>query len=174
MMFDKQVYEKYFEKKISKNELDEILDINILKKEGVMIESLKYAIDYQDSEYLYYLIYTLHLKECKFNFEELIEYLNILLLELWHNVHEDIVRLLEKYGNEKSVDILYEAIFLKLDYLEWDENYSFERRCVMAISKIHTSGSEKILRELESSSNEMISDVATKQLIKRYGVIDGN
>ena len=35
--------------------------------------------------------------------------------------------------SEKSIKYLYDAIELQPEYLEWDDNYAFEVKCVRAI-----------------------------------------
>ena len=65
---------------------------------------------------------------------------------------------LEKY--------LYDAIELHPEYLEWDDSYAFELKCVRAISHIGMKKSYSYLEELCTHSNAVIREMAQRQLKK--------
>ncbi|MDR6340044.1 hypothetical protein HNQ91_003109 [Filimonas zeae] len=59
-----------------------------------------------------------------------------LLGEDWHFKHEDIVLILQDLKSIDSVGALYNAVFLKLEYLNYDESYSLARKCIHALGTI--------------------------------------
>ena len=59
-----------------------------------------------------------------------------LLLEDWHHSHEDLVDIMESYGNASNVDPLQKAFNLSLPYMEYNQHYSFHRKLLYAIQKL--------------------------------------
>ena len=45
----------------------------------------------------------------------------------WHNQHENLVNLIQKISHESSMLFWEKAIGMNLAYMEWDDNYSFEK-----------------------------------------------
>ncbi len=89
-----------------------------------------------------------------------------LLISDWHYKHEDIATLLQKISSEKSIKYLYDAIELHPEYLEWDDNYAFEVKCVQAIYHIGMEKSYSYLEELCKHPNVVIRETAQRQLKK--------
>lgn len=56
----------------------------------------------------------------------------------------------------KSIKYLYDAIELHPEYLEWDDNYAFEVKCVRAIFHIGMEKSYSYLEELCKHPNAVI------------------
>lgn len=79
---------------------------------------------------------------------------------------EEIVTLLQKICSEKSIKYLYDAIELHPQYLEWDDNYAFEVKCVRAIYHIGKEKSFSYLEELCEHPNAVIREMAQRQLKK--------
>ncbi|MEY8712549.1 hypothetical protein [Mangrovibacter phragmitis] len=90
--------------------------------------------------------------------------LNELLLSDWHNKHEDLVRIIENKKSKSSVDYLYNAIFMKLEYMDYDDDYVFATKCVRALSKIGGDAAMKKLKLLCASGNNIIKDRAMKEI----------
>ena len=82
-----------------------------------------------------------------------------------------MVRLLQTIADTGSLKYIYEAISLKLDYLSWDENYAFEVKCVRALYYIGGSNAQSYLEKLSRDDNEIIQNMAKRQLSK---IIDQN
>ena len=59
-----------------------------------------------------------------------------LLLEDWHHSHEDLVDIIESYGNASNVVTLQKAFSLSLTYMEYNHYYSFHRKLLYAILKL--------------------------------------
>ena len=59
-----------------------------------------------------------------------------LLLEDWHHSHEDLVDIIESYGNTSNVVTLQKAFDLSLPYMEYNHHYSFHRKLLYAIQKL--------------------------------------
>ena len=59
-----------------------------------------------------------------------------LLLETWHHSHEDLVDIIESYGNASNVAILQKAFNLSLPYMGYNHHYSFHRKLLYAILKL--------------------------------------
>ena len=59
-----------------------------------------------------------------------------LLLEDWHHSHEDLVDIIESYGNASNVATLQKAFNLSLPYMEYNLHYSFHRKLLYAILKL--------------------------------------
>lgn len=67
-------------------------------------------------------------------------------IEKWHYKHEDLARLLKEYRSPSSVDVLYLAANLKLEYLDFDDNYSLAVKCIWGINSI---GNENAIQKLK-------------------------
>ena len=59
-----------------------------------------------------------------------------LLLEDWHHSHEDLVDIIESYGNASNVTTLQKAFSLSLPYMAYNHHYSFHRKLLYAILKL--------------------------------------
>lgn len=92
--------------------------------------------------------------------------LNKLLISDWHFQHENIVLILQKISSVESLEYLYNAIGLHLQYLEWDDNYAFEVKCIRAIYYIGKEKSCSYLDKLCKHSNKIISEMAQRQIKK--------
>lgn len=88
-----------------------------------------------------------------------------LLVSDSHSRHEDIARNLQKLKSPESIESLYAAALLKLDYLDFDENFALARKCTWALSAINTSESRKKLELLAQCDNEIIRGFAKKRLV---------
>ena len=63
------------------------------------------------------------------------QYENLLLTD-WHHSHEDLVDIIESYGNTSNVATLQKAFSLSLPYMEYNHHYSFHRKLLYAILKL--------------------------------------
>jgi len=93
-----------------------------------------------------------------------ISVLNRLIIEKWHEKHEDLARLLGDFKSETSVDFLFEAAQTNFDYLDYDDDYVFADKCIRAIAKINTHESVIRLKQLSLSDNVKIRESANKHL----------
>lgn len=137
-----------------------------------LLSEMVMTFESQDAERLGYLIYALFLwderiGEQKANeLEKFLDILNELLISDWHYKHEDITLLLQKISSDKSIKYLYDAIELHPEYLAWDDNYSFEVKCVRALYYIGKEKSFSYLDKLCKHSNSVIREMAQRQIKK--------
>ena len=68
--------------------------------------------------------------------KKLLSQYETLLLEDWHHSHEDLVDIIESYGNASNVATLQKAFNLSLPYMEYNHHYSFHRKLLYAILKL--------------------------------------
>ena len=68
--------------------------------------------------------------------KKLLSQYETLLLEDWHHSHEDLVDIIESYGNASNVATLQKAFNLFLPYMEYNHHYSFHRKLLYAIQKL--------------------------------------
>jgi len=92
--------------------------------------------------------------------------LSKLLIENWHEEHEEIARILQfKVKILESLDDLTKAIALKFDYMIERGNYEpFVIKCMHAIADLHTEASTSKLKELANSKDPIIKKAAQYQL----------
>lgn len=84
----------------------------------------------------------------------------------WHNQHENLVNLIQKISHESSMLFWEKAIGMNLAYMEWDDNYSFEKKCIRAIYHIGQNESASILIKIMESENVEIRNMAKHELDK--------
>ncbi|CDG95454.1 conserved hypothetical protein [Xenorhabdus bovienii str. puntauvense] len=96
-----------------------------------------------------------------------IHILNILILMQWHNSHEDLARLLQRYKDPSSVDALYQVSNFELEYLDFDDSYALAVKCIWGLGDIGTPEALEKLKILSTSDNEIIKENAINQLKRR-------
>lgn len=172
MNLAENLFELYFTNQISLE--------NFIKKIGVfengfledLLGQIDEAIKLKNVLRLEHLIYSLCLwndciKEKKTpGLELFLNKLNELLVADWHHSHEDIILLLQKISSVESLQYLYDAIELRPQYLVWDNNYAFEVKCIRALYYIGREKSFSYLERLCKHSNEVIRDMAQRQIKK--------
>lgn len=166
------LFNAYFMNKISLEVFTNKLGIYEDEFSDYLLLDMVMAFDSQDAERLGYLIYPLFLwdeqmgEHKAYELEKFLDILNELLISDWHHKHEDITLLLQKISSEKSIKYLYDAIELHPEYLAWDDNYSFEVKCVRAIYYIGKKKSFSYLEKLCRHSNNVIREMAQRQIKK--------
>lgn len=93
-----------------------------------------------------------------------ISILNELILSKWHYKHEDLALILQHYQQASSVNPLYQASSLNLDYLDFDDSYALAVKCIWALGDIGTQEALEKLEILSNSDNDIIKANAIKQL----------
>ena len=119
----------------------------------------------QDSELLEYaLVYYYH---AGFHQDHCSD-LEVLLVEGWHNQHEEIARIMQmKVHCECSVEPLSQAIVNKYEYLfEQGDYYPFVRKCFFAMGSLKTEKARKELVKYISDPDSTIRDLAQEQLTR--------
>ncbi|GFI16476.1 hypothetical protein IMSAGC009_01641 [Lachnospiraceae bacterium] len=166
MNLSKDLFLRYFSNKITQNELYVSIGVNDIEFEHFLLTELIHAYKQEDAEMIEYLIFTIFLAEEKLNIASFLDILNKLILCRWHKKHEDIALLLQKIRISESVEYLYKAVFLKPAYLEWDDNYAFEKKCIHAIAKCGNQEAVDKLKLLATNKNKIIRLCAEQQLQK--------
>ena len=85
-----------------------------------------------------------------------------LLLETWHHSHEDLVDIIESYGNSSNVATLQKAFNLSLPYMEYNHHYSFHRKLLYAILKLAPEQFAQIRKAVQSK----LCDTLKKESLK--------
>lgn len=172
MELTESLFNLYFKNQINREDFIEKIGIYENDFLEQLLHEMNEAFNLQNAGRVEHLIYTLFLwdeqigKENVHGLEKFIDKLNEMLVSDWHHNHEDIVRLLQKISSVKSMQYLYDAIELHPQYLAWDDNYAFEVKCVRAIYHIGKKESFPYLEKLCKHSNEVIREMAQRQLNK--------
>ena len=166
MNLSNSIFEKYFMNKISKEDLLYEIECGNPQFEETLKKELEIVISTKDKKRLEYLIYTLLLTEDNINIHSYVNILNELLISDWHEQHENIAMILQKIHSPKSVNYLKKAIYLKPQYLEWDENCAFEIKCIWALGYIKNQDAKEVLEKLLKEENKLLAENAKRQLEK--------
>lgn len=149
-------------KKISK---DDFLKLNGIKRDQLsekIFSNISEAAKNKsahDLELAVYLIFEYDVYR-----QDLIEVLNKLLADNWHEQHENIAMLLQEYNSSSSIPYLVQTIKTEHDYLKYDTNFALAVKCIWALGDIGNDDAKKQLSELVSSDNKIISENAKKQI----------
>lgn len=117
----------------------------------------------QDSELLeYVLVYYYHTGFHEIHCSDL----EALIVEDWHNQHEEIARILQlKVSCKCSIEPLSQAIKNKYEYLfEQDDYYPFVRKCFFAIGSLKTEEAKNELKKYTGDPDSIIRNLAQEQL----------
>ena len=168
MVFDNELFAKYFQKAITREELVKQLDCLDPNYEETLLAEINDAEKTCDATRLEYLVYALQIgmSTRQMNLQIFVDSLDKLLLEMWHTQHENIVSVLQTAASEQSLDFLARAIDLNPEYLSWDDNSSFEKKCVRAIYQIGKEKARPYLEVLRKHSNIQVRELACKQIEK--------
>ncbi len=163
MNYSKDIYIEYYDR----GQDVEYLRDKLVPDDTCFTELLKQDIEEtklsRDAEMLELQMLPLYIFETQIDFSELVSILNDLLIEDWHEQHENIVTLLEDILSPSSVPFLKSAIEKKYNYLNWDTNKSFERKCIWTLGKIGTDQAYLVLKEC-SKMISPLSEYANEQL----------
>lgn len=95
------------------------------------------------------------------------EALSRLLLEEWHESHEDIVFELGLIGDPRSIPAILQAAQSHIEYLErWGNLHEFQRKCAYALARIGTNESRDALEVLAASEDGHLREYAKEGLAK--------
>lgn len=147
---------------ISKQELIKLYPVPLTDE--YLIDELKSAINKKDSKALSFTMILVYFRE--FFSNDLLPILEPILVEDWHQSHEDIAFLLQKLKSPSSAKWLFQAATMNFDYLEYDEFFALARKCMWALAAINTPESRKMIQELATVDNEVICEHAEEQLEK--------
>lgn len=96
---------------------------------------------------------------------DLVPILSALLLESWHQQHEDIALMLQELKDARAVDSLLAAATMKFNHLlEWNNLSEFQRKCTWALADIGTAAAHRALVQLSKNQDSVLSQFATERL----------
>lgn len=99
--------------------------------------------------------------------ESLVPIFNKILLEDWHDSHEDIVFELGLIGNPSSTKSIALAAKIPFRYMEeWGNLHEFQRKCAYALARIGTEESHNALEKLSKSSDIYLQEYGQEGLQK--------
>ena len=88
-----------------------------------------------------------------------------LLLEHWHDLHEDIVFDLGLLGEPSAVQVILKAANIPFAHLvEWSNLHEFQRKCAYALARIATEESRAALETLARSTDPHIREYGEEGL----------
>ena len=87
-----------------------------------------------------------------------------LMVEKWHMQHENIAGIMQELKAPESVDCLYQAAVVDLDYLDYDEAYALAVKCAWALGAVRTEQAREKLQLLAKNENPVKRDAALHQL----------
>jgi hypothetical protein len=153
--------------KITIDKFKEQFDFKNKSIESYIINSLEEAYSNKNEEDVdYILLMYFSLNTFQFDISNT-NLLGNLLLEKWHNNHEDLAMIMQKIKDPKSIPFLEKAMYLDLDYLKYNDGESLIRKCAYAIGDINTFESWKKIKDLSVSNNQIIKDMAIEQLERK-------
>lgn len=170
MNLGNDVFDKYFKREIDRAELSAQLGTRENFFVDSLIDEMRMCAEVRDALRFEYLVYALFVwdEDCN-SISELdyyIDDINSMLLMDWHTQHENLVAIIQKVADASSMEYLEKAIDLDLKYLEWDDNHSFEIKCVRAIYQIGKSDAKPFLERISASEVECIREMAVRQMGK--------
>lgn len=86
------------------------------------------------------------------------------LEEPWHDLHEDIARMLQLYRDPRTVPALARAARSKHPYLASDDSHALARKCIWALAHVGTPEAQDRLRELAQDRDPEVAGYARRRL----------
>ncbi|WP_312118527.1 hypothetical protein [Kosakonia cowanii] len=126
-----------------------------------LCKELTIAREAKDAELVDLLLYLSAV--VKFDYYD-VGILNQLVADPWHQKHEEIVRLLDHYRQPSSVNPLYKAALLNLEYRDYDDDFVLANKCIRVLEKIQDQNAIEKMELLASADNELIRQYAQKHL----------
>ena len=88
-----------------------------------------------------------------------------ILLEDWHDSHEDIVFELGLIGNPCVIDSIAKVATIHFEYMErWGTLHEFQRKCAYALARIGTDESREALEGLAQNSDPHLREYGEEGL----------
>lgn len=93
-----------------------------------------------------------------------VPWLLALLAMTGHYYHEDIVGILQRIKDVRSVEVLYETALCYHTHLEYDEDSDLARKCTWALADVGNEAAYRKLQLLTASPNVHIVGYAQKRI----------
>lgn len=125
------------------------------------LKAVKAAIECKDAVALIKSLSKVNDREC------LAPLLTSILLDEWHEMHEEIVFELGLIGDPVATNAIEDVAPVKFEYLvKWNNLHEFQRKCAYSLARIGTDDSRKALERLSQNSDPYISEYAREGLAK--------
>ncbi len=112
----------------------------------ILLDYFYYTIKNRDNKQLENAMLLTHL----FDKKVYLPLYETLFLENWHTWHEDMIIEFERYGNMSNTDILIRGFNLRLDYMNYNDSYSFHYKLMWAIYKLNPHHAYELLSGVKS------------------------
>lgn len=97
------------------------------------------------------------------------EILCSLLRDDWHELHEDIIMMLEEIKDQSSIGCIFESA---LNIPDYDDGRSLAKKCIWALGAINTMKSREKLELLKMNKDPIISEAASMEIKHILGGTD--
>ncbi|MEB2185703.1 hypothetical protein VDS18_07280 [Xanthomonas campestris pv. campestris] len=106
------------------------------------------------------------LREPPQGYDSELDYWHNLLLQDWHQEHEELISDLQMKADPSSIPYLTAAIGLKplLGYLAYDDYGAYYKKCLWALQAIGTDEAIEVIRSCTSSSDPALNNEASYRL----------
>ncbi|CAM3967535.1 hypothetical protein [Ectopseudomonas alcaliphila] len=122
------------------------------------VNAMRAAINSQDIDALWLAL-------AKVSKREGAPFLAEVLLEAWHESHEDIVFELGLIGEPSTTGAIAKAAVTTFEYLiEWDNLQAFQRKCAYALARIGSLESRAALEALAKHADPHLSEYGKEGL----------
>ncbi len=119
------------------------------------------AIDAQDIDALFKALENIK------NKKDVASILSCILLEEWHEAHEDIVFELGLIGDPCSIEAITKAIEIPFSHLvQWNNLHEFQRKCAYALARINIPDSRAALEVLAKHKDPFLKQYGMEGLEK--------
>lgn len=150
--------------KISREEFVQKYPVDLLTDPNYALKGLEISIKERSAENVERFLHLISFEPNWIQSSEYADVLCSLLKETFHFRHEDVVLLLQKMKNPRTVDCIYDRALVIPEYMDYDDSYSLARKCIHALGDINTEESKAKLVLLSNSTIPVISEKAKKQL----------
>jgi HEAT repeat protein len=125
------------------------------------LSKLQAAIGSRDATALFHLVP--QFKHCG----DAVPTLAQLLLEEWHESHEDIVFTLGLIGDARAIESIAKAVTIPFESLvKWHNLPEFQRKCAYALARIGTAESRSVLEVLAAHPDPQLREYGEEGLQK--------
>lgn len=96
---------------------------------------------------------------------ELVPTLCELVVEDWHEQHEDVVLVLQELRDARATEPLFRAATMRFDHLDrWNNLREFQRKCAWALADIGSNDARAYLGELSRLDDEKLAGYAQRRV----------
>lgn len=165
----KRLFDRYFSGSIDELALIAQLELDSDHAATQLQNELSAAIAARDADMVECLVYALLLWQMvrpDGSLRRFLPLLNRLVVCSWHTQHENILLLLQRLADATSVRYLYMALFVPLSYMAWDNDRSFQKRCIHLIGVIGTKEAADALNTLHRVPRHVVQWNVSRQLGK--------